>query len=319
MKKIIDKIKSLKDYNLPIYIAGHITPDDDSIGSCLSMFYLLENIGNHCLILLDNKDTHLLKNYSIEGRITNSVIHSEYILIAMDLNETYRLGKFEKFYTDAKISLNIDHHQGNNTNANFILSNSKKSSTCEIVYNIVKKIKPELLQNIELCECLYTGMLTDTVGFARRLSRETLLIAQKLINTGINYESIIKRTLQYRTMYQFKALSKLINELQYNEYFHYVIIDKTLPEFANLSHNDIVKILAEELRKIDGIDNFLVLIKNSDKITAKVVSNISKIAHIIASHFGGGGHPGESGFSTALTTDEIIDKAITFLQELKGL
>jgi phosphoesterase RecJ-like protein len=283
------------------------------------MFYLLEELGNHCLILLDNKDTDLLKNHSINGRITNAVIHTDYILLTMDLNETYRLGKFEKFYSDAKITLNIDHHQGNFTNADYTLSCPEKSSTCEIVYNIIKKINPDLFQNINLCECIYTGMLTDTNGFSRRLSNETLVIAQKLINTGIDYESIIKRTLQYRTLYQFQALSKLINNLESNEFFHYIIIDKTLPEFANLSHNDIVKILAEELRKIDGIDNFLVMIKNGEKVTTKVVSNHSKIAHVIASHFGGGGHPGEAGFTTSLTTDEIITEAIKFCSEFHNV
>lgn len=315
MEKFINTLQELKDNKLPIYISGHICPDDDSIGSCLSMAYLLEKLGNHCLILLENKDTEILKPYSFNTKIINSVIDSDYVFIAMDLNETYRLGKFEKFFNDAKITFNIDHHQGNFTNSNFTLCMPEVSSTCEIIYKLIEILMPEILNDKELCQYLYTGMATDTYGFSRRLSPETLIIAQKLINSGINYEWILKRTLQYRTLYQFQALAKIVNELQYNQLFHYVIIDKSIPEYANLSHNDIVKVLAEELRKIDGIDILLVLEKYGDKVTAKVVSNISQNAHIIATHFGGGGHPGEAGFSTNLTTDQIIDEAKKILEK----
>lgn len=314
MQNIIDLITNLKEKDLPIYIAGHLNPDDDSIGSCLALSYLLESLGNHCLVLLENKDTELLKNHLVDARVTNSVIHSEYIFIAMDLNETYRLNKFEKFYPDAKLTINIDHHQGNYTNADHILSIPEKSSTCEIVYKLIESINPEILKEPKLCHCLYTGMLTDTNGFSRRLSDETLIIAQKLIGSGIEYERIIRRTLQHRTLYQFQALSQLITDLKNNELFHYVIIDKSLPVYANLSHNDIVKILAEEIRKIDGIDLLLVLEINGEKTTTKVASNYSKNAHIIASHFGGGGHPGEAGFSSNLTPEEIIKEATLFLQ-----
>lgn len=316
MQDIINTILNLKELDLPVYIAGHINPDDDSIGSCLSMSYLLDSLGVHSLVLLDNKDKDVLKNHVIEAKITNSVLHEEYVFIALDLNETYRLNKFEKFYLDAKNTINIDHHQGNHTNADHILSVDTSSSTCEIIYKIIKEINESLLEDKALCQSLYTGILTDTKCFAKRLSPDTFTIAQNLINSGIDYESIIAKTIQYRTLYQFKALSKLIDELQIEDLFHYVVIDKTLPEYANLSHNDIVKILAEEIRKIDGIDLLLVLIKNGDKVTAKVASNITQNAHIIASHFGGGGHKGEAGFTTSMTVEEILEDARGYLPTL---
>ena len=317
MQKIIDSILELKNLDLPVYIAGHINPDDDSIGSCLGMAFLLESLGIHSLVLLDNKDKDVLKNHLYQARVTNTVLHDDYVFVAMDLNETYRLNKFEKYYLSAKKKINIDHHQGNNTGADTIFSNPQASSTCEIVYNIISQINKDLLREVELCHSLYTGILTDTKCFAKRLSSDTLVIAQDLINSGVDYETIIAKTIQFRTLYQFRALSKLINDLHNEELFDYVIIDKTLPEYANLSHNDIVKVLAEEIRKIDGIDLLLVLIKNGDKITAKVASNISQNAHIIATQFGGGGHKGEAGFTTDLTAEEILAEAREFLPTLE--
>ena len=64
--------------------------------------------------------------------------------------------------------------------------------------------------------------------------------------------------------------------------------------------------LSEEIRKIEGIDILIVLIKYKDKITGKVVSNVSKNAHLIAKCLGGGGHSGEAGFTTTKSQEELF-------------
>ena len=148
--------------------------------------------------------------------------------------------------------------------------------------------------------------MTDTGCFARRLSDNTLNIAQELINNGVDYERIIRETYSHRSLYELKALSSLVDSLQYDG-FHYVIMDKSLDTFKDLTHNQVMKTIAEEMRKIEGIDVFLLFIKDGDMLTTKCMSNISKNANIIASLFGGGGHKGEAGFTTnKYTIEEIV-------------
>ena len=76
-------------------------------------------------------------------------------------------------------------------------------------------------------DSLYAGIMTDTGSFARRLSPKTLIIAQNLINNGVNYERLIRACYSHRTLYELKALAILIEELKY-ENFHYVVMDKSL-------------------------------------------------------------------------------------------
>jgi len=299
-------INALKEINLPVYIAGHINPDDDSVASCLSLAYLLNNLGKTTYVLLEDKDRNILDNHSLNVNISNSVSDKEYVFIMLDSNETYRLGNFEQYYINAKLKICMDHHQGNYTNADIVLSQSNVSSTCEIIYNLISNIDEELLSDLNLCQSLYIGILTDSKCFSKRLSNATMYIAQTLINKGLDYEKIIRRTYNYRTFYQYKALSKLIEDIRQEKYFYYAIIDKEVEVYSKLSHNDIVKVLSEEIRKIDGVDILIVLIKYPDKITGKVVSNISKNAHLIAACLGGGGHSGEAGFITNKSTEEIF-------------
>ncbi len=306
--------KLIKSIDLPFYIAGHVNPDNDSICSCLAFARLVEKLGKTAYVLLEEKDRDILGIHKYCTSLVVSEVKDEnYCFVALDLNETYRLGRFRKYFENAPKTINIDHHQGNKTNADLVIAESEKSSTCEILYNIFKSYGSMYL-DADIAECLYTGIMTDTSCFSRRLSPNTLIIAQKLINYGVDYEKSIKSTFSHRTLYELKALAHLVDQIHYEEPLHYLVIDKSLEEFASLTHNQITKTIAEELRKIEDMDIFLIFIVEKGSITAKCMSNITKNANLIANVFGGGGHKGEAGFTvTDLTISEIIAKTKEYL------
>lgn len=299
--------------NNPIYIAGHIKPDQDSVCSCLALARWLNDKGFNAKVLLKKGDEVVINWHNDDGLIAYEIVDEDYNFIALDLNEMKRLGDFYEGFKNAKYTINIDHHQGNLYETNETLSVSGISSTCEIIYEIIKPEKGKKLEKA-ICEELYSGMMNDTNCFSRRLSKNTLKIAQKLINQGIDYIDIIKKTFSNRTLYQFKALAKIVNEIKYDK-IYYAVVDKTLAEFKDLSHNQIVKQIAEELRKIEGIDIFVMLIKEGDSIIGKVMTNISENADKIAMILGGGGHKKEAGFTIkGLNTSEIIEKIKKYLE-----
>ena len=314
------KFKQLiKNTTKPIYIAGHINPDQDSICSSLALARLLEKLGKEVYVLLENYDRFILdthNNTEHTTRLTKSdIVDNDYVFIALDLNETYRLGRFKQCFEQACLTINIDHHQGNKTNANLVISETDKSSTCEIIYNLIMSYGNMYLDN-NIANYLYAGIMTDTSCFARRISPQTMTIAQKLINMGICYEKIIKDTFSHRTLYELKALASLIDNIKYDECLHYLVIDKSLPQYCELTHNQITKTIAEELRKIEDMDIFLIFIIENNLITAKSMSNVTKNAHLIAEHFGGGGHKGEAGFTVKnMTIEEILQKTKEYLNK----
>ena len=319
---MIDKLKeikkALKDCDLPVYLAGHEYPDNDSIGSCLAVARLLEKLGKKAYVLLNDEDRDILAVHQNQHLVTNKVHDEKYWFCSLDLNDTSRLINFEKYFKEAQFTINIDHHQGNYTNANIVLSDQSVSSTCEIIYHLYTLFGREYFDK-SIAESLYTGIMTDTSVFARRLSSQTLSIAQKLLNFGINYEYLIANTYSKRTLYELKALALLVNEIKFDECLHYLIIDKSLPQFSELTHTQITKTIAEELRKIDQIDTFFIFVVESDHIVSKCMSNITKNANVIARHFGGGGHKGEAGFTIRnITVEEIIKDAKDFIKSLQN-
>jgi len=311
LKTILDLPSSL-----PIYIGGHIKPDQDSIGSCMALCKFLNSIDKKAFVLLEDFDKDIFSWQNDYSLIKNTVKEKDYVFFALDLNDKKRLGNFEKYFDNAKITFNIDHHQDNKNQAQYVLSNPGISSTCEMIFKLITLKDKSILKDKQLCECLYAGIMTDTTCFARRLSKNTLSIAQKLINTGIDYINIIKKTFANRTMYEAKAYAKLVDQLQCKNGVYFAVIDMSLPEFKNLTHNAITKKISEDLRKIEDIDIFLVLMKYDTKIVAKSMSNYSEVADKIAGLFGGGGHKKEAGFTTTdLTIEQIINKVSEYINK----
>ena len=314
-KKITEELLKI-DNKTPIYICGHIKADYDSLSASIVLAEFLAHYDKQVYVLLSEKDKNILAWKPTTKFITNQVMHDNYVFVALDINETYRLGQYEEYYLKANKKFNIDHHQGNSTNADVILDVPASSSTCEVIYTLIERYNKDLLTK-DICEYLYAGIFTDTNGLSRRLSPKTLVIVQKLVNTGIEYARINRETLSLRTMNEFIALSHMVKEIKKEKYFHYLVVDRQKGEYSTLSINTITKKLAEDLRKIDEIDTFLVLILNTDNtIVAKTMTNTTALACDIAKLFGGGGHKKEAGFTIEnITIEEIVNKTNEFLNK----
>ncbi len=348
LDELKEKLLSLPD--LPIFIAGHKSPDQDSIGSCLVLCRVLRALGKQAWILCHKEDTSLVSWQNIDPLIITDfelllqnekflkennnfskniypnldnekniktenlqkMLHNGYIFIALDLNDFSRLD-CPQIFLNATYTINIDHHQGNTTNANFVMSCSAPSSTCEIMYRLIEKMDKSLL-TLENCENLYCGILTDTNSFSRRLSNRTLEIVQNLVNQGVDYYKLNQLVLWRRTATELECSGLLAQKIVNAGKFCYVVCDKNMEYAKSLSQNVLFKKVAEDLRKIDGINIFVFLLDYGDKIVAKVMTNNCDIADKISSQFeGGGGHKKEAGFTTGLGIDKILNIISNYL------
>lgn len=301
----------LLSVDTPIYIAGHIIPDQDSICSSMALAYILKKYNKKVYVLIEDDDREILSWIGDYSFICSDIKESEYTFVALDVNDKKRLGKYNEGYINASVKINIDHHQGNEMDADYTYSSPGKSSTSEMIYEL---FKGDI--DLNIATYLYSGIMNDTNGFKRRISSSTLCIAQDLINMGVDYVNIIKKTLTNRSLYEFRALGKMVNDIKYDG-FHYLVIDMKEECYKDLTFNQITKRIAEDLRTIEDIDVFILLIKYEGYIKSKCMTNISENANVIASLFDGGGHKKEAGFTVSnISIDEIINKIKSYLNEI---
>ena len=145
MKNILEKIPEEKS----IIIAGHENSDMDSIGASLAMAYFLENLGKKDItVLIEKKDMYKIKWFKNMKFIENEIKKDNYVFIMVDLNRKSRLGKYEEYFDKAEITINIDHHEANKKESNYILENADISSTCELLYNLINLFDKKMNKDI---------------------------------------------------------------------------------------------------------------------------------------------------------------------------
>ncbi len=301
----------------PIFIAGHIeTPDADTVGGCISLALYLHSLGYQAYALIEEKDNEFLSSWyqGDASLVVNSIEETDYNFILIDCSDKKRLEQFEEFFDRADITINIDHHEGNKGEAKYIIANGDISSSCEMLYEIYLQIDPSLITK-DIASLVYSGIMTDTCCFARRLSNRTLFIAQECINKDINYNYLIRQLYSKRSMLEAKTYATLLDRIKTYDNFDYLIIDKTTDEFKGVTHYMITKKISEELRKLDTLENFLILMKYKTKIMGKTMCNRGDLAGRLALYFGGGGHKTEGGFTTRdLKIGEILEITKKFIE-----
>ncbi len=167
-----------------IVVLTHRTPDYDAICSSSSLVKYLEKLSSDndvYLVLESNKLVQKLygdiKYYSI-GDVKNIDFDSVYVCDVNEVDRTYGVELIYKISDDKRFL--IDHHDKNREELDIPLENRiikpTYSSTCEILAEKldINKLESDVLKN------LYMGIISDTAGLARNVSKNTDLIINKL-------------------------------------------------------------------------------------------------------------------------------------------
>ena len=189
-KKILESIKSILSTNKKIILIPHSSPDADALGSCLALFHFLKN--DHSVsIISPNEFTEILKFlpgsenvivYESQKEKSDVLFDEAEIIFTLDFNSlgraknvSYKISK-----SSAKVIM-IDHHENPDDYADYMISNSIMSSTCEMVYDFIYYIDSNKMDN-NIATCLYTGIVADTGSFRfPSTTSRTLLVGSKLV------------------------------------------------------------------------------------------------------------------------------------------
>ena len=172
-----------------IVIGSHTNPDGDAVGSSLGLALCLAIMGKKPIVLLED---YSCKYSFIKGK--EYIFKEDYdslepqLFISLDCSSPDRLGRAESVFKRAAETMCIDHHISNKNFADYNIVLADSSSTCEVVYDIIKNF---CVLNESIAEALYTGIVSDTSAFKHKsTSPATLEAAARLISLGIDFSKI---------------------------------------------------------------------------------------------------------------------------------
>ena len=313
MMKINDIIGDAKT----IGIAGHVRPDGDCMGSCMSLYnYLKKNrpdLDVRVFLEFVDKKFNIIEN-------TDQIITTGYdgtkfdLFISLDTASLDRLGLNLPFYENAKRTACIDHHASNDGYAdyNYILPNA--SSACEVLYDLLDE---ELIDK-SIAEPMYMGIAHDSGVFRfQSTTPKTMRIAANMIEKGVNVNMILEETFFRKTYNQMMVTAKIQSEavLALDGKCIYGYCTSEMMEEYGVTTKDLDAVVAS-IRNVDGVEVAMFLYQLSEdsykvSLRSKNYVDVSKIAV----ENGGGGHVRAAGAEIHGELNDIINKLLNRIKQ----
>ena len=195
----------------------------------------------------------------------------------------------------------------------------KESSTCELVYNLLKEYSEFLGKQLiteQIATCLYTGLVTDTGNFCYSSANpSSFLMAHDLISIGAKRDFIIQNVFQSNPYNFYKLLGEALNTLDIiNGKVASINLTTEMLERNGVSFNDSDGVTSYT-RDIEGVEVGL-LFKEKSENEIKVSFRSKNYVNVgeIAATFGGGGHVRASGCTIKDTIENakkmVIDEVL---------
>lgn len=185
-----------------IAVVTHYNPDGDALGSSLAIYSYFINLGHEVTCIVPNSfpdylswmpNAQLIVNAQKHLKKAQSLIENADILFVADMNAPHRAGKdLEGSIENFKgFKLLIDHHPNPSCHADIVYSTIHATSASELVYRFLKDVFPDPKLSLDVANCIYTGMITDTGSLSYACNRPLIYnILEDLMQIGVDAELI---------------------------------------------------------------------------------------------------------------------------------
>ena len=185
-----------------VVVTMHQKPDGDAMGSSLGLYHFLMQLGHSVTVISPTNWADFLSwmpgaknvlDYERQTAAADKLIDDADWIFCLDFNTLIRTKKMETKLSNANaLRILIDHHEAPQVDKfAYGISDTSKSSTCEMVYDFIEAAGYDDKINLPVAECLYTGVVTDTGSFRFPATTSNVhTMVANLKSKGINHSKI---------------------------------------------------------------------------------------------------------------------------------
>ncbi len=308
---ILDDIKKEIEKADKIAIVTHENPDGDAIGGSLSMYMALKNINKNVDVIIPEYARMFNFLPCINEAKKSSDEHYD-LVISVDCATEKRLKDNNNCFSNAKVTIQIDHHEANKMFADYNYVDPVSPACCQILIKVLKYWKMDI--NKEMGICLLAGIITDTGGFKYSgVTSETFEIVAWLLDKGINISSVYRKVLQTisKTKFELNKIATSRITLYENDKiaFTYITMEDEKRVKAELGDYEGCVDIGRDIEDVEVSIFIRELEEGGYKISMR--SNDYVNVSDICLMFGGGGHMKAAGCTISSgTIEQIRDKLI---------
>lgn len=204
-------------------IMAHKSPDGDAVGSSLALCLFLQSKGKNVKVVFPDCPPDFLMWMSGASEIMtydsnpdgiSDMIYKADVLCCLDFNSPGRVEGMAAplLYSRAK-KIMIDHHPNPSGFCDVILSHPDSSSTSELVFHLLCALGEWGNVTRQIAECICTGMITDTGGFAYNSnSSQFFYIISQLIDKNVDKDALFRKVFNNYSEYRLRLTGFVLTE-----------------------------------------------------------------------------------------------------------
>ncbi len=310
-------------------IVMHQKPEADAMGSSLALYNVLTALGHAVTFISPTNWADWLRwmdgaskviDYELNTAKGDEALKKAEWIFCLDFNTLSRTRKMaEPIARSVATRVLIDHHQEPQTALfHYGISDTGKSSTCEMVFDFIMASENGDKIHTAVAECLYAGVMADTGSF--RFSSATPSVHRMvavLEDTGMNHtkvhENLFDNFLENRLRFTGHVL---LNRMEIFYEYNTALI--------SIPWRDLVKYqirtgdtegLVNYPLTVQGIKFSALIIDRDEEIKCSFRSKGDfDVNQFARRYFEGGGHRNAAGGRSSETLDETVQR---FLQSMK--
>jgi phosphoesterase RecJ-like protein len=296
-----------------VYIACHIMPDGDAVGSLLGLGLALRQLGKHCTMACADPVPAKFDFLAGVPDIVSRPPDQEQVIVSVDCSDTERLGTlYDPDVFAQRTVINIDHHI---TNVRFGEVNVVVDlpSTVEIVYALIRPMNVTI--NRDIASALLTGLITDTRCFRTgNVTPRQLRTAMSLMNAGASLPEITELVFNREPLERICLWGRALANVETRGRIIWTEVDRKMVRECDASPDDsgnLVSFLASAM----GVDVAVVFREQDDgRIEASMRAGPGWDVATVAFQLGGGGHPRASGVTLAGDLSSVRERVLSAIE-----
>jgi len=303
-------------------LTTHENSDADGVGAEYAMYLYLEMFGKNVRMINNDKPSSECEFLHIGNKVQTQIetLDTHDIVFMLDFNEIDRIGKkLVPLLTSGNQVVRIDHHKKPEAILNCIsYIDDTASSTCELVFTIIKDELPHFPQDVQekIALALYSGIIFDTNNFANKnVTPRTFEVCAQLNAYGADNNLAYKKLFENRRTKELQLLGLTLSSIEEFYEGKVVLYFTTQQMLAECGLPvDATEGFSKDVKPTNGRE-VVVYIRETDKDTYRVSLRSShRNVQKIAEHFNGGGHVLASGFRAKMKLADLKSKILTLLK-----
>jgi phosphoesterase RecJ-like protein len=289
--KLLSFLKEEDDF----FIATHINPEGDALGSSIALSMALETLGKKTLVYDRDAVPDFYRFLPGHERLIHShddVETSAFNLLLLDCNTPDRAGiDAVKFRSSAV----IDHHETVKEFGAIKWVEPQAAATGMMIFSLIKELGTPITKEIALN--LYAALAIDTGTFRYdNTTAEVMKVASELVEAGARPSLVSNNLYETWSEQRFRLLIMSLNTLEIRKNVAFTAVTNEMFQQTGTTAEDTENFSGFPRMMQDiAVSAFFRQITDNDwkvSLRSKGDVNVAKIAAL----FGGGGHKNAAGF-----------------------